>query len=198
MKLAILIPTFDGREHFLERLVDQILMPQLPKYENDVMLLINKDQGWRNGGKHIGDKRNELEHHARLMGATHRIFLDCDDRVSEDFLDLNMPGVYGDYDCNSLVGIYTVNGYKDPKKHIFLHSLKYTHWYEDDTYFYRNPNHLNCVKLSKIEGIKFQSKSDGEDGCWSEDLAKAGTLKTEYEITQPFYYYDFRSKPNGI
>lgn len=192
-KLAILIPTIDGREAMLNRLLGT-LNKQVAKYKDDVIILINKD----NKESTIGTKRNELTEEAIKRGATHRAFIDDDDMVSEDYLDLNMPGVYGNYDCNSLVGIYSVNEVVDPKKHIFLHSLKYDHWWEDDQFYYRNPNHLNVCSLEKIGHIKFQEKNFGEDGCWSEDIAREKCLQKEYDITKPFYHYLFRTKNNGI
>jgi hypothetical protein len=50
------------------------------------------------------------------------------------------------------------------------------------------------VKLDLIKDIPFQDKTIGEDGCWSEDIFKAGVLKTEYEIIKPFYRYLCRTK----
>jgi len=195
-KLAILIPTIKGREHFLERLMGG-LNAQINPYIGEVVILILGD---REGEpkKTIGQKRNELTELAIINGATHRAFIDDDDTVSDDYLHLNMPGVRGDYDCNSLVGIYSLNGNINPKKHIFMHSLRYDHWHEDEQYYYRNPNHLNVVKLALIKDIKFQEKNFGEDGCWSEDVQKAGVLKNEYNIDKPFYNYLARTKVNGI
>lgn len=195
-KLAILIPTMNGREHFLERL-KEILKPQIQKYSQEAFCIIGPDMP-DEPIKSIGEKRNWLTEMAILNGATHRAMIDDDDTVTDDYLDLNMPGVRGDYDCNSLVGIYSLNGVVNPAKHIFIHSLKYPHWYEDEQYYYRNPNHLNVIKLNLIKDIKFQPKNFGEDGCWSEDLAKANVLKTEYKIDKPFYNYLSRTKVNGI
>lgn len=191
--LAILIPTIVGREHFVDRLMN-ILFPQMEKYGRDVVVIFSRD----NKEKSIGQKRNELTSQAIENGFSHRSFIDDDDTVSQDYLDLNMPGVYQNFDCNSLVGIYSVNGVTDPKKHIFLHSLKYDHWYEDETHYYRNPNHLNVCSLAKIGHIKFHEKNFGEDGCWSEDIAREKCLQTEYEITKPFYNYLMRTKVDGI
>lgn len=198
-KLAILIPTIPGREQFLKRLLG-ILSQQIyrnPFYYYDVNIMVLPDKG-RETKKSIGAKRNILTLMAIDAGCTHRGFIDDDDTVTDDYLDLNMQGVYGNYDCNSLVGIYSINGKINPRKHIFLHSLKYDHWYEDDQYFYRSPNHLNVCSLAKIGHIKFQEKDFGEDGCWSEDVQREGCLKTEYEITKPFYNYLARTKTNGI
>lgn len=192
-KLAILIPTIEGREHFLDRLL-AILEPQIEKYIGDVEVITLKD----NMECSIGAKRNMLMYLAKKCGATHRCYIDDDDTVTPDYLDLNMPGVYGDYDCNSLVGIYSLNGFVNPNKHIFIHSIKYDHYWENATQFFRNPNHLNVCKIELIKNIKFQEKNFGEDGCWSEDLFKADVLKKEYEITKPFYNYLDRTKFNGI
>lgn len=192
-KLAILIPTIDGREHFYDRLM-ACLKPQSDAYGEDVTIITLKD----NRQKTTGDKRNILTQMAIDAGCSHRAFIDCDDTVTPDYLDLNMPGVYDDYDCNSLIGIYSVNGIINPDKHIFIHSLKYDHWYEDNTRYYRNPNHLNVIKLDLIKNIQFPDKAWGEDGCWSEDLAKADVLKNEYEINSPFYNYLSRTKIDGI
>lgn len=195
-KLAILIPTMIGREVFLDRLL-KILEPQVNEYKGSIEIIVLPDKK-DEPKKTTGEKRNILTDMAVKIGATHRSFIDDDDTVTFNYLELNMPGVLNNYDCNSLIGIYSVNGVINPKKHVFLHSLKYTHWYEDENYFYRNPNHLNVIKLSLIKDIQFQEKNFGEDGCWSEDLAKAGVLKREYEITEPFYNYLARTKNDGI
>lgn len=194
MKLAILIPTIEGREAMLDRLMD-VLNPQLNKYGGDVGVIKFKDKV---GDHTIGAKRNSLTSTAIAEGATHRAFIDDDDLVSPDYLDLNMPGVYQNFDCNSLVGIYSLNGKTNPAKHIFIHSLKYDHWYEDHQYYYRNPNHLNVVSLAKCGHILFPESNFGEDGQWSERIHTAGCLKNEYEITKPFYYYLSRTKHDGI
>lgn len=192
-RLAILIPTIYGREKYLNRLED-ILWPQIFKYKfiDEVGICILRD---KIGDNTIGAKRNKLTEWAIENGYTHRAFIDDDDTVTDNYLDLNMPGVFGGYDCNSLVGIYSVNGVINPKKHIFLHSLKYDHWYEDETHYYRNPNHLNVCSLAKIGHIKFPESNFGEDGQWSEKVAAEKCLQTEYEITEPFYNYLSRTKP---
>lgn len=192
-KLAILIPTFIGREKYLQRLLD-ILIPQIGKYKDDVSLFILGD----NRENTTGWKRNKLTEMAVEAGCTHRSMIDDDDTITADYLDLNMPGVYGNYDCNSLIGIYSLNGVVNPNKNVFIHSLKYDHWWDDEKGYYRNPNHLNVIKLDLIKDIKFPDKSWGEDGQWSEKLFKANVLKTEYDVKGAFYFYLDRTKANGI
>lgn len=193
-RLAILIPTIDGREKYFDRLMGKLIEQKKWFPDADVRVLHYKDSGYRHGGVSIGEKRNMLIQMAIECNATHRAFIDDDDDITPNYLKLNMPGVYGNYDCNSLVGILSTNGVIDPHKHVFFHSLKYDSWWEDNQYFYRNPNHLNVINLAKTKDILFEHKNDGEDGCWSEELARRNVLKTEYEITEPFYQYLFRSK----
>lgn len=191
--LAILIPTFIGREKYLQRLLD-ILMPQIENYKDDVKLFILGD----NRNTTTGWKRNKLTEMAVDAGCTHRAFCDDDDLISRQYLDLNMPGVYGDFDCNSLVGIYSINGYTNPNKHLFYHSIKYDRWWDDANGYYRSINHLNTVKLSLVHDIKFPEINTGEDGKQAEALVAANRLGTEYEIKEPFYFYLDRTKENGI
>lgn len=187
MKLGILIPTLVQRFEYLQRLMD-ILHIQLLHWPN-VIVLTNSDSG----EKTIGEKRNLLQLQAIDAGCTHRVFIDDDDTVSSNYLALHMPGVNGNYDCNSLVGIYSVDGKVNPKKHLFYHSIKYDHWWEDKNGYYRSPNHLNVCSLAKIGHIWFEDKNFGEDGCWSEEVVKQGCLRSEYVVEEPCYNYLARS-----
>jgi hypothetical protein len=188
-KLAVLIPTIDGRETFLDAIWNELGRQRaaLPR-PDDVIIVVNKDDQT----KTIGQKRNELMDAAIEAGATHLAFVDDDDGVSPDYLSLNLPGVYGDFDCNSLTGRYYVNGVYDRP---FYHSLRHTHWWHDDAGYYRNPNHLNVVKTDLIKHLRFEEKSFGEDHSFSNDVARDGLLKTEYFIDQTIYHYYSRTKP---
>lgn len=191
-RVAILIPTIEGREHYFDRLMTELNKQKLEFPPNDILIFHLKD---KKGEKSTGEKRNLLIDMALVAGCTHRAFFDDDDLpVNDNYFKLNMPGVYANFDCNSLVGIYTENGVTNPNKNIFIHSLKYKTWFEDEKHYYRNPNHLNFVSLEKTKHIRFEHIFEGEDGRWSEELAAQDVLKTEYEITEPFYHYLFRSK----
>lgn len=192
-RVCLLIPTIEGRETYLMRLIRSLRF-QMKKYNGEVVALILKD----NREMSIGAKRNKLMDWALMTKATHRAFIDDDDTVTPDYIDLNIEGARQGFDCNSLRGIYSVNGVVDPRKHIFIHSLKYTHWYEDSQYYYRNPNHLNWVKIDKVKHVRFVDQNFGEDGKWSEEIARQNLLQSEYHIDKPFYNYLFRTKVNGI
>jgi hypothetical protein len=188
-KLAILIPTIDGREPLFEAVWTELTRQrQALAQPDDVVILVNKD----NQAKTIGEKRNELMDAALAAGASHQAFVDDDDMVSPRYLDLNMPGVYGDFDCNSLHGCYYVDGVYDRPFH---HSLRYTHWWHDAAGYYRNPNHLNVVKIERIKHLRFHDTSAAEDRCFSDEIARGGLLRTELAVDEPVYHYYYRTKP---
>lgn len=195
--IAILIPTIVGREHFYERLMG-ILNPQLEKYGSDIQVITLKD----NREQTIGEKRNALISMAVASGAKYRCFIDDDDKISDDYIELNMPGIILACDCNSLIGIYSTNGVVatklDGTPKYFLHSIKYDHAWENESYFFRPPNHLNWTKLDLVKDIPYQISNFGEDMTNAMQVFNTGRLKNEYEINKPYYYYLSRSKVNGI
>ena len=121
MKWCILIPTITGREEYLQSLLD-ILEPQVEAHKEHVEIIILSDAGHAKGGATIGAKRNRLIELAVEKGATHVSEIDDDDKVSDRYVAANLPGVLGDYDCNSLTGFYYENGrFVKP----FKHDIKY-------------------------------------------------------------------------
>ena len=178
-KLAILIPTLSSRAHLLSRLITELDRQRAGK---DVIVILHEDQGQ----KTTGQKRNELMQSALDAGSEYISFVDDDDMVGPNYVDLNLEGIAMGFDCNSLKGQIYWEG--KPGKP-FFHSLIYDQWYEDKNGYYRCPNHLNCIRLDKVKDIPFQDKNFGEDGNWSMDIQKAGVLKTEYQIKEVLYHY---------
>lgn len=181
--LAILIPSINSRAGFLARLLGN-LERQIKEggYSKEVLLIVNMD----NGEKTIGKKRNELVEQAVMKKCEYLAFVDDDDRVADNYVHLLMNAVVSKPDCCSLNGIITFDG-KRPQ--VFRHSIKYKSWYEQNHILYRNPNHLNCVKTTLAAMCPFPEVNHGEDRKYSEMLQ--GLLKTEVEIKQTLYYYDF-------
>lgn len=180
MRLSILIPHVKKYDAYLTRL-REVLDPQL---DDDVELIIWTDSGEAK----IGDKRNWL-----LQKATGRYvcFIDSDDLVSENYVELLSRGIDVDVDCCSLKGEITFDG-KNPRP--FIHSIKYSKWFEEYGWYYRPPNHLNCIKADIAKRFRFPAKSNGEDHSWSMQIQRAGVLKTEFWIEQTIYYYLYRNK----
>jgi hypothetical protein len=179
MKFAILIPTLTERAKLLNRLIAEFDRQRKGK---DVILIIHEDQRQVT----TGQKRNELIKAAIENNVEYVAFFDDDDLPSANYIDLNLKGIESKSDCNSLMGrIY----FKGKPGNPFHHSIKYDHWYQDDKMYYRNPNHLNCIKLELIKDIPFKDQTIGEDGHWSIDIQKAGVLKTEFAIDEIIYHY---------
>lgn len=176
---AILIPTLPDRKHLLDRVMAQL---NQQRAGHNCIIIINED----NYERTTGVKRNELIEAALERKATHVAFVDDDDLVGPNYVKRNMEGVNGDFDCCELWGQYYENGRQfNP----FHHSLIHKRWYQDDKFYYRMPNHLNCVKLDLIKDIRYEDITVGEDGRWSEAVRDAGVLKTEYPVKEIIYYY---------
>ena len=97
-----------------------------------------------------------------------------------------MAATKGDFDCAELWGQYWEN---NTMFNPFHHSIVHDHWYQDKHFYYRNPNHLNCIKLELLKDIRFQDKTIGEDGHFSIDIQKSGLLKRQYPVNEIIYYY---------
>lgn len=183
--LAILIPTLTERQQLLNRLLAELDKQRVDK---NVIVIISEDQRQ----KTTGQKRNELIEEAVIQGADYVAHFDEDDLPGPNYIERNLEGVNTGVDVCSLWGqLYIHNKPQNP----FHHSLIYDHWYQDKTMYMRNPNHLNCMKLSLIKDIKYQHITVGEDGQMSISLQKAGVLKTEYKINETIYHY-FTGKKN--
>jgi glycosyltransferase involved in cell wall biosynthesis len=199
-KLSILIPTTPDRWEFNKRLDAKFhelcgqgyhkTYPTISftyttvQYPNDVEII------WCHDNKEfsIGSKRNAL-----LLKASgdYLAFIDSDDLITEHYFKEIFKGIEKGVDCCSLNGIITEDG-NNPKT--FIHSIKYDSWFEKDEIYYRNSNHLNCVRSSIAKQMKFPETNHGEDKSYSEQLLKSGLLKTEHWIEDIIYLYEFRSK----
>lgn len=180
--LAILICHLPERYDYMKRL-SAILDPQLEKHRNNVICLSDDSRY-----KKVGRKRNDL---LARVNAKYFCFIDDDDRVSSNYLDLLMEGVHKDVDCCSLIGEITFDG-QNPKK--FIHSIKYNDYFEKDNVYYRPPNHLNVMRTEIGRQFTFPEKNHGEDTDFAMQIARSGMLRSEHEVKQTYYYYDYRSK----
>jgi glycosyltransferase involved in cell wall biosynthesis len=184
--LSILICHIPERYDFLKRL-SGILDPQLEKHKLTVECLIDDSRY-----KKIGRKRNDLM--ARAAGK-YVCFIDDDDRVSDNYIELLLHGIRKDVDCCSLKGIITEDG-ENPL--IFEHSIKYNEYRTNPTAtpvtYERYPNHLNVIRASIAKQFPFPEINHGEDTDFATQVFKSGLIKTEHYIDQVIYYYDYRRK----
>jgi len=184
MRLSILICTLPERKLMLTSLL--VKLNRQIKEEVDIHLAHEPHLT-------IGEKRNLL-----LENATgeYVCFIDDDDMVSDNYIDLLMEGINKGVDCCSLRGAYSVDGKLDG---YFEHSLKYNQWQtvpglEVFIRYERFPNHLNCIKSSIAKQFKFPEKNFGEDHDWSKQIHESGLIKTEHYIPEVIYYYKKASR----
>jgi len=172
-KLSILICSLSSRADKLQRLMT-VLQPQV----NDaVEILIKTD----NGEMTIGAKRNLLLEEAT---GEYIAFVDDDDLVSEDYVKKILEATESKPDCCGIQGIITFQG-QSPR--MFIHSLKYKEWFEQNNVYYRCPNHLNPVKREIALLVKFPELNFGEDKDYSNRLVTL--LKEERFISGVIYHY---------
>lgn len=152
-----------------------------PQLTDEVEVIVNVDDGQLS----IGDKRNAL-----LKEATgdYIAFIDDDDMVRTTYVPNILTAILTDPDCVGIEGIMTTNGSTSGR--LFIHSLRYHIWFEDNGIYYRNPNHLSPVKRELALKTGFPGINHGEDHDYSRRLLPL--LNTECYIKGPIYHYDYR------
>lgn len=172
-KLSILVCSLASRADKLQRLMNA-LQPQI---NDDIEIVIKTDSG----EIQIGKKRNLLLAEAK---GNYVSFVDDDDLVSNDYVKKIIDAISSKPDCCGLQGIITFQG-QTPK--MFIHSLKYKEWFEQNNIYYRCPNHLNPIKRELALQVKFPETSFGEDRDFSTRLLPL--LKEERFIPGVIYHY---------
>lgn len=187
-KLSILICTIPSRAASFGRLITELRGQILP-YAPAVGIISNGSTDLS-----IGAKRNWLLEKAE---SDYVCFIDDDDIISSNYINLLMKAIDSDCDCASLMGYITFDG-KDGK--LFEHSIKYKKYetVNGKITYLRFPNHLNLIKTSIAKQFKFPETNYGEDTDWATQINKSGLLKKEYPINEVIYYYQYLTNKNAL
>lgn len=180
LKLSVLIPTLPQRVDYLHRML-KCLAPQITR---EVEVLIDMD----NRAATLGAKRNALI--ARAKG-DYVVFVDDDDRVSDDYVEQLMVGINQGADAIGIQQIITVNG-KNPRNVYERPNVLWRTLENGD--YQRSIQHLSAVKRSIALKIPYPETSFGEDKLWSDALAHSGLIKTAHAVTKPIYFYESRTE----
>jgi glycosyltransferase involved in cell wall biosynthesis len=134
----------------------------------------------------VGYKRNQL---IAAADGEYVSFVDDDDEISDDYVS-SVYNILKDQkpDCIGIRGIITFDG-KYPKE--FVHSRMYTTYYEDDTAYYRPPNHINIIRKDIVSKYPFAAISRGEDADIAMRMCVSKAFKTEVFLDKVIYYYNF-------
>jgi hypothetical protein len=188
--LSVLVASLRQRTEFLRQLLAQ-LNDQINSNPilREVEIIVDRD----NGEATIGAKRQRMLERAK---GDYIAFIDDDDEISPRYIRLVTDAIKDRRcHCANLVGEITVDG-RDPRT--FLHSIKFSHWYEENRIYYRTPNHLNPVRRELALQAGFGDERFGEDHAYSNRLA--GILRAlpggpiEAQIGECYYWYRCRSK----
>lgn len=180
MKLSVLIPTMYKRAAFYERLM-AILRPQLERTQ-DAELLTCIDGGELT----IGAKRNKLLAQAR---GEYVVFIDDDDRVTDDYLDVILKGIETGFDVVCVNAIHTTDG-KRPKLVI---DIPYNEWTETPEAYLRGVQWRDAIKREIALSVPYPDVNFGEDHYWSIAIEATKVFKTWLPATKPTYFHEFVS-----
>ncbi|HLB93679.1 MAG TPA: glycosyltransferase family A protein [Candidatus Babeliales bacterium] len=186
IKWSILIPTIVERAPVFEKLYAELTRQiTILNLTNQIEILYFRDQ---RGENLVGFKRNLLLE--KSLGE-YTCFVDDDDLVHKNYIQMIYEKLRTNPDCVSLTGIITTNG-RNPRR--FVHYIKYNRWFTGpDKIYYRPPNHLNPIKRTIACQFKFPLQNNGEDSDWSMQICKSQLIKTESEILKPYYFYRFNN-----
>lgn len=178
-QLSILIPGIAKR---VETHHPKILLPlrRQAKGKPVQILMLTDDQT-----QSIGSKENDL---LRLARGKYVAFVGDDDEVSPVYVNALLEGIKSNADVINFLVSVSVNGeYRKDTKF----SIHYEKDSEDDSYYYRLPNEVMCMKRELALLECHPDMNHGQDGVYSRAMKKH--LKTEYNIEQTLYYYNWFS-----
>ena len=136
-----------------------------------------------NGEMSIGAKRNLLLD--SCVNSEYVCYHDDDDMPSQDYLSKILKALESKPDCVGFEGQLVRTGGPTSR---FIHSIKYDHWYEENSVYLRSPNHLNPVRRELALKVRFPDLYSAEDADYSKRLYPL--LKTETFIDGgPIYQY---------
>lgn len=179
IKLTILVPTVPNRLEVFYLKIMKELIKQTEKY-NDIELISFFD----NKKRTIGTKRQEM---IGLVQGEYIVFIDDDDRISEDYVDKIMEALYNNphTDCVVFHSITRINGGPEI---LCKYDVEYEYGYISNTEWRGKPAHTMVYKSEIAKRYKFPNLQNGEDIAWVKNVCK--DIKKLTKIEKVLYYYD--------
>lgn len=177
---SVLIPTMQGREESLQRLLLSI-QEKVRRLAPDMRVQFSIE--FDNKEKSVGLKRDALLQNAQ---GRYMSFIDDDDDITDEYIEDLWECIKGDYHVMRLFG--TIAPYR------FFHTLKFTFDDKmatkgDPPMFQRPPNHLNPMLTDVARLIRFKDATYGEDLDWCIRLHKTQFLQREYTSDESRTHY---------
>lgn len=186
MKLSVLIPTLPSRvDRFFPSIINSVCSQVKNTRRKDIEILGLLD----NWVKTVGEKRNML---LDLASGDFIVFIDDDDRVSNDYIKSIIKVIDNnpDADCIVFDSICTVN-----KGHEILcrYGIELKHFYDKKNGRWEGkPAHTMVYNAKIAKKYKFPAINYHEDTIWVK-LACAD-IKKQVRIDKVLYYYDQDNK----
>lgn len=186
IKLSILVPSVaERRNTFLPKSLD-MLYGQYEQLSADQQAQVEILYLIDNKKQMLGYKRNSL---IDICQGEYVVFVDCDDRVSEDYISTLLEATQNKTDVISFQAEVSINGAK-PK--ICYYSIDNKRDRNTADAYYRIPNHICCVKREIALKVPFPHIKHGEDAAYSKLLLPY--LNSSYNINRILYYYDYNDR----
>lgn len=186
VSLTVLVPSVSTRRKTFGPAMTDALFTQherlTPEQQRRVEILIVTDAG-RSGGMVVGDKRNAM---VRMARGEYVVFVDDDDRVTDDYLSTLLLHTAAGSDCITFDAMVSLNG-GTPK--LCRYSLDYEKDSNASDHYQRVPNHITAVRRVLMLACPFPSKQFGEDADYAMRLRPE--LKTQQRVPRVLYHYDF-------
>lgn len=189
MKLSILIPSTHNRDSMLYELIDN-LYNQIDegKLKDEIEIITDID----NFELSVGFKRQRLIEKAK---GEYLCFIDSDDLVSKDYIELVYLAITKSPDVVSFNGYMTTDD-KSRDNFKIMKDLPYititdVHGNKEHLRF---NNHLSPIKREIALKIGYKDLRFAEDYDYAKRLKESFLIKTEYYINSELYHYRYKTK----
>jgi len=187
MTLSILIPSIPERSHLLNRLVLN-LYEQRNKLAQEhptiggIEILVDDSKKFLEGGKSVGQKRNDLVQQAT---GDYLCFLDDDDEVPANYVETLVRAMAHGADIITFNSLFKCDTYWA------LIDMSLSNENEEATperIVKRNAWHICPVKRELAQKHQFSNKNNAEDWEWMEKVL--GGVFTEYKLNMILHQYN--------
>lgn len=195
MILSILIPSIPDRSEMLNRLLDNLYNqkrlvnnqhPSLPGVE----ILTDCSKRYLEGGKTVGQKRNDLLQRAN---GNYLCFLDDDDNVPANYLETLVRAMEHGADVITFNSLFKCDTYWS------LIDMSIENDNEEATpngVTYRNAWHICPIKSEIAKKYQFTSKNNAEDWDWMQRVLSE--VKKEYKLNVILHQYNHSANVSEV
>lgn len=181
IKLSILVPTVPSRIELFYVKIMKELLKQIEPYKNEIELISLFD----NKKRSIGKKRQEM---INLAQGEYIVFIDDDDRISDDYVSQIMTKLSEnpDTDCIVFDSICRVNGGINK---LCKYGIEFEYGDINDGLEWRGkPAHTMVYAASIVKNHQYTDMGSGEDYNWVKRAYL--DIKNQTRINKVLYYYD--------